>query len=228
MIKIITLFSEINKAAKKLSTERKVVQTNAEIKMVNKKLKALRAVSAYIKGGTWATKDTFKERVNYVLTHDRAKAAKHFGVSRDSINTSMSLANSMLVKILGEDIIKQIMSGNPEVAMLRVMQAKGEYDTSNLVFKDVLALMPEPTISNDIKLSECIKELKFVKGCSIKSLKNSISKIDETRLAHVLGVLNNSTDSKLRMLVYSFIEDEDAEAYNNLISYLSEIESSGE
>jgi hypothetical protein len=215
-----TIFKEINKAVEKLTADRKVVQTNAEIKLINKKLKALRVVAAYIKGGTWATKKSFVERINYTLSHSRELAAKKFGVSEGSINVSISLANKMLRERLGDDIIKQIMSGNWEEAVLRVNIANGSLSLSNAIFSDVLALMPEPA-ANNLNIKDCITELKFLRGCSINSLKKSIAKMDSNKLAYVLDLYNKTTDSKLKVLIYNYISNESEDGYEDLVNYLN-------
>ena len=173
-----------------------------------KKLELLQDIVAYISSLTWLKRQDSKKKIKFFLSHKFSyeDTAREFKTSVKSIQTSVSLANKTLKSVLGDNLLTLIKKGDLDKAYIQFGTVTGKIKLSNYILEGVLARILPPNNNESIILSDCKKELEFLRMFSTINLKEELKQLDSDKLAFLLHVLqcedNNVYADKSLILNY--------------------------
>lgn len=175
------------------------------------KRELLKEIKKYRDEMEWLKKQETKDRIRFYISngYSISKTSKVYGMDTDSaIKTSIWYASKQFRTAIGKDTLNLIENNELESAELEFKLNTGGLDIESFLIKGVTDLVPElTTVDKSISISECEKELKFLKNFSKDVIDTILSRIDIEKLALLMYMLKGKeTDyTEQRALVYSYL-----------------------
>lgn len=182
------LRSAVNTALFELNNAR---DRGEDITLPNAKYTALTEIWDWVLTGAWSTHKEFVSRVVCLLTTDRDAAIKQLGLTGiNHANTLLYRANTTLEAEIGSDIIRGILAGELDTAMLQFRLKTGTTLSGSSFMKDVRDALPEASGATRYKLGDCVKEAKFLAFYSKALLEKRLATVDMSKLAYLVYLLD--------------------------------------
>lgn len=155
------------------------------------KLTALIEVWNWVKSGDWTKHKDFASRAVCLATKSKEVAIKELGLSNlNHANTILYRANTTLEQIVGTSLITKILAGEVTEAMHLFHMKTGTTLSEVSFMKDVRDELPTPDGGTRYRLSDCLKEAKFLSFYSKEVLKKRLSVLDRRKLAYLVYLLD--------------------------------------
>lgn len=182
------LRSAINTALLELNNVKDVGGDDTE---PSAKYTALLEIWNWVLSGAWSPHKDFVTRVICLITNDRDTAIKELGLtSVNHANTLLYRANAALEKQVGSGIVKSILAGDINSAMLQFRLKTGTTLSDTAFMQDVRVSLPEASGSTRYKLGDCVKEAKFLAFYSKALLEKRLASLDMGKLAYLVYLLD--------------------------------------
>jgi hypothetical protein len=169
----------------------------------------------FIKSFSWTSSPTVKEQVKFYLKsdYDCHKTAKHFNVSLNSMQVTVTRASKVVVSVIGENTLNIINnSTNNEEIDAALIPFRFSVDTApdKFFIKEVVCKLPDAKYTDTLSIEDCKLELTSLKLCSIKAILKRLAQVDNQKMAHLLYILSSSdsNDSYKRVSLYRFLTGE--------------------
>lgn len=156
-------------------------------------LAALQEIDRYVKAGFWVGQERARERIQYYLFHelDVAKTAAEYNTTEGAIRVAVSSANAKLVAKFGDKLIVSIMEGNVGQALTEFRLATGEFRIMDLLVSDVVTALPAPEYTDKVKLSDCVRELSFLRYFTVENVRAQAKGVDGEKVAFIRYILES-------------------------------------
>ena len=199
----VTIFKLTECAIGDLTKRKQTVRTKEEKNLVNDQLQILNSFVKAIRSGGWSANEQFINRVLYTLRYGISASAKHFNTSENSTYVCMSKASKAIEAIVGADFVSVVLAGNLGEGWVRLDNFNNTetYPIKQLLISEVVE--PYEKVENSgsaFTLSECTKELKFLKLCTKSRFAELCNKVDTDRMAYLLNLSVGSNYAEKRLL----------------------------
>lgn len=148
--------------------------------------------------------------MTYITLSD-SKAAEKMGVSSNTIRSMRSTASNKLFSLIGADCFDIIRCGSSEersrLKYKLLMLVKGYDDIKRFIPKQIIdeALKVERTQDKEYSIKDCVSELRFLGRFDMIDLHESVTSLDEDKLAFVIETLMGMSGSDLQFEILSGI-----------------------
>lgn len=173
-------------------------QNNVEaMELERSKLKAIKAVSDFIREGSWCTAKGL-ERAIFLLKNPYKDAEEEFGITRQSISASTRLVEKQLAKQFDLSVLDLIKGGKIPEAM--ALFDAGKSGTVNTVFSsDTRKLLP--AVGKRVKpfaFADCVAELAFLQSISNFVIAESLKEVNQDKVSFLLSILEENKGGNAR------------------------------
>jgi hypothetical protein len=170
----------------------------ADRQLEHKKAEALKQIVDYAIELDWIKHQYSKDRLKYFFNSgfEYQITADHFGVSKNSIEASVSYSAKKFEKLIGgKATLNLIKKGQIEEAITQFNIATGKVNPDDWFIDGVNYALPTPKDGIPYKLQNFRKELNFLSLFSKVNFKALVKAQNQENLSHLLYILN-STESK--------------------------------
>lgn len=177
-----------------------------------RKLVALKEILEYVKSYRWLTRRDAIAKVKGVLKADfnYKQVSDLTGVTVSSLQVSMSNASKLLEAKIGDTTIDLILNGEVEVAMVQFHTGTGAVDLSSLLISGVSDMLPPSENSIYVSVSECQRELEFLRSLTLEYVGKTLSALASDKLSLIRYILSctDSRYSRQRGIILKFLSGE--------------------
>jgi hypothetical protein len=159
------------------------------------RLRLLHDIAAYVRGYAWLSHTKSKERIKLFLKYryQYGETAAALGVSRKSLEQSVSYAAKQLSRRIGDNTIDLIMEGQLELARQEFLLGTGALAPSDWFVGGIMERFPAKKDAG-VALHAAGRELAFLLRYTRRQLDLAASSLDSRVMAHLLYVLS-ATDA---------------------------------
>lgn len=129
--------------------------------------------------------------------------AERNGMSESAVKNALRTMSEDIYSYLGYDFFRLLYKGDDkslDEARFRVRIAEKGYNSQSFVFSDVILRAKREGIPvNDIEVSSCAEEIKFLLNHSKQRVDRELANLDMDKLLYLIRMLDNEVDSPLNM-----------------------------
>lgn len=197
---------DISESIDKLSPE-KLNDTNTVLKLkkkklnfINYKLDMVNQIKLYIEGLEWlnGSRGTLKQ-VKYYITHNCSykETQEHFSIEYNALKVKILRASSSLEAKIGVNTLDNLITCNKKSELDEIIDSYEEnikrtvIKTSKLLVKEAGKLLPVAKLNAIDDISECLRELDFLKVYSKAVVEKRFNRLNKMNLATILFILDS-------------------------------------
>lgn len=191
------IFKKLQSAIKATKKNLVLYSSSSDLGELEKeKLALLMSIVDYINTYEWLQRDSIKERVKAFLKskYDYNKVAEEFGITKNSLQVSITYASKVLENKIGSNTIDLILKGELETAKLQLNLGLDVFNGLSLVIGDIADKLPQAANNTSIGLCDCTKELEFLSAYTYIKALSSLEGLDKAKLSFIRYVLESNDE----------------------------------
>lgn len=170
-------------------------------KILDAKIAAIQQINQYIQCGNWCNTATRQKFIDFLKNKcDYSATALQYNCSVPSLRTQIWRCDNYLRRKI-QPAFELIVMGDVNEGIVFLKRISGDCDYKAMYGVSLSEIMPHPSnIDKMYCLSDCTREISFLRNNNSYSLKNQLNQLNEDKMRYLIFLLNTDNTSNTRLI----------------------------